>query len=226
MSSPPAFVEPGTSARQSARSNDEKLELAIKYMRDDLYFSIGDFVKALSTAKGAASGKRRAAFSKAAYEDPAVLKIYMGDNDSVDDKQACVRHLLVSHLDVGRVNLRREIKKLCGLPPFHATQQTEAGAFTRLNMGKVIKAVEDSCPLLMSILRAAMVPWHVNSAGSEEHSYQTVLRAVKSQSDAAAGEVTTRGQRPTVVTAYDNFEQMEHVKEQRVDNENSFRSVL
>ncbi|KAJ3454502.1 hypothetical protein MRS44_013102 [Fusarium solani] len=280
MSSPPAFVEPNTSARQSARSNDEKLELAIKYMRDDLYFSIGDFVKALSTAKGAASGKRRAAFSKAAYEDPAVLKIYMGDNDSADDSQVCARYRLISHLDVGRVNLRREVKKLCEMPPFRATQQAEAGAFTRLNMGKVIKAADDSCPLLMSILRPAMLPWHVNSAGNEEQyspqqgclitilavmcrsmhlkeasgfqlqmglylhskgvkrrqlealcrlglcsSYQTVLRAVKRQSDVAAGEVTSRGQQPTVVTAYDNFEQMEHVKEQRVDNEDSFRSV-
>ncbi|RSL76460.1 hypothetical protein CDV31_017374 [Fusarium ambrosium] len=120
MSSPPAFVEPDISVRQSARSNDEKLELAIKYMRDDLYFSIGDFVKALSTAKGAASGKRRAAFSKAAYEDPAVLKIYMGDIDSVDDRQVCARHRIISHLDVGRVNMRREVKKLCEMSPFRA----------------------------------------------------------------------------------------------------------
>ncbi|RYO79563.1 hypothetical protein DL766_010461 [Monosporascus sp. MC13-8B] len=69
------------------------------------------------------------------------------------------------------------------MPPFRATQQAEAVAFTRLNMGKVIKAAEDSCPLLMRIPV------------------------------------------PTAVTAYDNFEQMEHVKEQRVDNENSFRSI-
>ena len=66
MSSPPTFDNPDTylGARQSARSNDEKLELAIKYMREDLYFSIGDFIRALSTSKCAASGKRRAAFSK------------------------------------------------------------------------------------------------------------------------------------------------------------------
>jgi hypothetical protein len=279
MSSPPTFDNPDTSVRQSARSNDEKLELAIKYMREDLYFSIGDFIRALSTSKCAASGKRRAAFSNAAYEDPAVLKIYMGDKEFLDERQAHARSLLVRHLDVGRVNLRREVKKLCELPPFHAPQQ-DASAFTRLNMGNVIQTAEDSCPLLMSILRTTMMPWHVNSASIEEQyspqqgslvtilavmcrsmhlreasgfqlqmgiylhskgvkrrqlealhrlglcsSYQTVLRAVKRQSDAAAGEVTTRGRQPTVITAYDNFEQMEHVKEQRVDHENSFQSV-
>ena len=152
MSSLPAFDDPDTSVRQS--SNDEKLQLAVKNMREDLYFNIGDFVRALSTAKSAASGKRRAAFSKAAYEHPAVLKIYMGDKELVDDRQACVRSLLVRHLDVGCVNLRREVKKLCELPSFHAPQQ-DAGAFTRLNMGNVIKTAEDSHPLLMSILRTA-----------------------------------------------------------------------
>lgn len=48
---------------------------------------------------------------------------------------------------------------------------------------------------------------------------------IKRQSEAAAEAVTLRGQQPTAITAYDNFEQMEHVKEQRVDNENSFHSV-
>ncbi|EFZ03311.1 hypothetical protein X797_012230 [Metarhizium robertsii] len=279
MSSPPAFDNPDTSVRQSARSNDEKLELAVKYMREDLYFSIGDFIRALSTSKCAASGKRRAAFSNAAYEDPAVLKIYMGDKELVDERQAHARSLLVRHLDAGRVNLRREVKKLCELPPFHAPQQ-DASALTRLNMGNVIQTAEDSCPLLMSILRTTMMPWHVNSASIEEQyspqqgslvtilavmcrsmhlreasgfqlqmgiylhskgvkrrqlealyrlglcsSYQTVLRAVKRQSDAAVGEVTTRGWQPTVITAYDNFEQIEHVKEQQVGHDNSFQSV-
>ena len=37
--------------------------------------------------------------------------------------------------------------------------------------------------------------------------------------------MAARGQQPTVITAYDNFEQMEHVKEQRVDNQSSFHSV-
>ncbi|KAH6986910.1 hypothetical protein EDB80DRAFT_589859, partial [Ilyonectria destructans] len=75
ISSPPAFSELNISARQSVCSNNEKLELAIKYIRDDLYFSISNFIKVLLIAKGAASNKRRAVFSKAVYKDLAVLKI-------------------------------------------------------------------------------------------------------------------------------------------------------
>ncbi|KAH8743667.1 hypothetical protein F5883DRAFT_512169 [Diaporthe sp. PMI_573] len=56
-------------------------------------------------------------------------------------------------------------------------------------------------------------------------SYHKTLQVIKRQSEAAAEAVTLKGQQPTAVTAYDNFEQMEHVKEQRVDNENSFHSV-
>ncbi|KAH7118424.1 hypothetical protein EDB81DRAFT_817406 [Dactylonectria macrodidyma] len=43
-------------------------------------------------------------------------------------------------------------------------------------------------------------------------SYHKTLQVIKRQSEAAAEAVTLRGQHPTAVTAYDNFEQMEHVK--------------
>jgi hypothetical protein len=56
-------------------------------------------------------------------------------------------------------------------------------------------------------------------------SYHTITATIKKRTDQAAVEVAAKGQEPTVVTAYDNFEQMEHVREQRVDNENSFHSV-
>ncbi|KAH6986911.1 hypothetical protein EDB80DRAFT_589722, partial [Ilyonectria destructans] len=71
---------------QSVYSNNKKLELAIKYIQDNLYFSISNFIKVLLIAKGAASSKRRAIFSKAIYKDLAVLKIYIGDNNSIDNK--------------------------------------------------------------------------------------------------------------------------------------------
>jgi hypothetical protein len=56
-------------------------------------------------------------------------------------------------------------------------------------------------------------------------SYETTQRSIKRQTARAASLVAERGHAPTVVTAYDNFEQMEHVKEQRLDNQNTFHSV-
>jgi hypothetical protein len=56
-------------------------------------------------------------------------------------------------------------------------------------------------------------------------SYHKILQAISNQCDQSAAAVAQDGQQPTVVTAYDNFEQMEHVKEQRIDNQNSFHSV-
>lgn len=43
-------------------------------------------------------------------------------------------------------------------------------------------------------------------------SYHKTLQVIKRQSEAAAEAVTLRGEQPTAVTAYDNFEQMKHVK--------------
>jgi hypothetical protein len=56
-------------------------------------------------------------------------------------------------------------------------------------------------------------------------SYYTILGIIKKRSEQAAADVATVGRDPTAVTAYNNFEQIEHVKEQQVDNQNSFHSV-
>ena len=56
-------------------------------------------------------------------------------------------------------------------------------------------------------------------------SYRTTMRAIKKKNEESARRVAAQGNSPSVVTAYDNFEQMEHVKEQRLDNQSSFRSV-
>lgn len=56
-------------------------------------------------------------------------------------------------------------------------------------------------------------------------SYRTTIRAIKKQNEESAKRVAAQGQSPLVITAYDNFEQMEHVKEQRLDNQSSFHSV-
>lgn len=55
--------------------------------------------------------------------------------------------------------------------------------------------------------------------------YNTVIRAIKEQSTRAAAQVERMGQTDESVTAYDNFEVMEGVKEQRVDHQGAFHSV-
>jgi hypothetical protein len=56
-------------------------------------------------------------------------------------------------------------------------------------------------------------------------SYDTVIRAIKEQSAQAMVQVERMGQNDDSVTAYDNFEVMEGVKEQRVDHQGTFHSV-
>jgi hypothetical protein len=56
-------------------------------------------------------------------------------------------------------------------------------------------------------------------------SYDTVIRTIKEQSAGAALQVERMGQSDDSVTAYDNFEVMEGVKEQRVDHQGTFHSV-
>jgi hypothetical protein len=56
-------------------------------------------------------------------------------------------------------------------------------------------------------------------------SYGTVIRTIKDQSTQAVAQVEKMGQRDEAVTAYDNFEVMEGVKEQRVVHQGTFHSV-
>jgi len=56
-------------------------------------------------------------------------------------------------------------------------------------------------------------------------SYHTVIGVIKEQSVWAAEMVKGMGQSDASVTAYDNFELMEGVKEQRVDHQSTFHSV-
>lgn len=56
-------------------------------------------------------------------------------------------------------------------------------------------------------------------------SYHTILNIIKKQSEKAAVQVAAMGQSDASVTAYDNFEQTEGVKEQRLDHQGAFHSV-
>jgi hypothetical protein len=56
-------------------------------------------------------------------------------------------------------------------------------------------------------------------------SYSTIIGLIKDLSVQAAERVKNIGQNSASVTAYDNFEVMESVKEQRVDHQSTFHSV-
>jgi len=56
-------------------------------------------------------------------------------------------------------------------------------------------------------------------------SYKSVIELIKEQSTWAAERVESMGQGDASVTAYDNFELMEGIKEQRVDHQSTFHSV-
>jgi hypothetical protein len=56
-------------------------------------------------------------------------------------------------------------------------------------------------------------------------SYKTVQRALKSQRDCEATKVASMGSSEWAVTAYDNFEQVEGVKSQRLEDNSTFFSV-
>ncbi|KAI9776733.1 MAG: hypothetical protein M1839_009377 [Geoglossum umbratile] len=56
-------------------------------------------------------------------------------------------------------------------------------------------------------------------------SYDTIKRVVKTLADRGQDSIAITASTPGVITAYDNFEQMEGVKEQRMDSNSTFKSV-
>ncbi|KAF5122360.1 hypothetical protein E5D57_002265 [Metarhizium anisopliae] len=276
-SSPKPFSSQlNANARKKRRESAEKLDLVWRYIRDDLNWSIGDFVRALATSGGQTNAQRRTAFAKATFQDATVLDSFVGR--SGNKNIASSRGHLIQYLNIGAIELRQEIEQLSRLKPFLDTKGDEMVGFERLSSNQIIGAAEDKCPLLIQTLRSILTPEnhvrrcykgmedsgylinilavlcrsqqrnrssgfqiqlsiYLHSKGVKRRqlealqrlglcsSYHKTLQVIKKQSEQAAKAVAARGQQPTVITAYDNFEQMEHVKEQRVDNQSSFHSV-
>ncbi|KAJ3453151.1 hypothetical protein MRS44_018806 [Fusarium solani] len=226
-SPPPSPSQRNTDARKQKRDSTEKLDLIWKYIRDDLNWSIGDFVRALATSEGQRNTQRRTAFAKATFQDATVLDAYVGRSEN--RVVASSRGYLIQYLNIGAMELRQEIEQLGKITPFLYAQGQEVVDFERLDSNQIIEAAQQKCPLLMQTLRSVLRPHNHLRRGYEGHEDNgyliNVLAVIKRQSEHAAKAVAAKGQQPTVVTAYDNFEQMEHVKEQRVDNQGSFHSV-
>lgn len=265
--SPELQASTDTGIGRERRNGPEKLNLVWRYIVDEMNWSIGEFVHTLCTSEGQANTRRKTAFARVAYQDLAVLDACIGRSGGPGTAES--RGHLIEYLDIGAIELRKEIASLARFKPFHRSQEAEDGGFERLDMRKLIETAEKTCPLLLRTLRGVLQPHsqvrggydnlppqvdgvlvnilavmcgsqrrnessgfqlqlsvYLHSKGVKRRqiealhrlglccSYHKTLQVIKRQSEAAAEAVTLRGQQPTAVTAYDNFEQMEHVKEQ------------
>jgi len=241
-------------------------------MRNELGWSISDFIKALASAGGHNNARRKSNFAAAAYKDPEVVKCFFEDTDQPWDG---VRASVIDALDLGNNELRKEVGMLGSMAPFN--KYTPGGEFDSLDMDQTLNTIQEQAPLLLQLIRNIMAPeaqrtyqrqkepaarivtiisilcfsrrqntctsfqttlgLYLHSKGVKRRqlellgrlglvvNYSTVLNVIKEQSVRAAADVEVMGQRDDSVTAYDNFEVMEGVKEQRIDHQSTFHSV-
>jgi hypothetical protein len=111
-SSPPAFDPPqlppsrpqsraAQPNRKSPRTDDEKLDLVTQYLREELYWNLGDLVRALAGAQGSVNTRRKATFAEAAYQDSNVLKTFL--RDSTRQWTATSRKHIIEQLSIGGI---------------------------------------------------------------------------------------------------------------------------
>jgi hypothetical protein len=93
-----------------------------QYLREELYWNLGDFVRALAGAQGSVNTRRKATFAEAAYQDSNVLKTFLGD--WTRQWTATSRKHIIEQLSIGSIELREEIRKLGGLKPFYKSKVT------------------------------------------------------------------------------------------------------
>jgi hypothetical protein len=273
---------PANCSRKPTRSNDEKLDLAFNFLRDELGWGVSNFVTAMAASEAPHSTRRKDAFVKAAYENPEVLQSFL-----IDGKQrwgGC-RKPIIDALDLGNNELWKEVERLGTMAPFHKFHETSNNGFDTLAIDQSLKSMQNEAPLLLRLIRGIMVPekerrhapkdeqthhlqkdkttrivaimsilcysqrrntctgiqtslgLYLHSNGVKRQqiellhnlglvvSYGTIIQAIKQQSTGAAEQVKIIGQGDDAVTAYDNFEVMESVKEQRLDHQRTFHSV-
>lgn len=96
-------------------------------------------------------------FARVAYQDLAVLDVYIGYSGNPGTAKSRVH--LIKYLDVGPVELRKEIASLAKLKPFHGSQETEDGGFERLDMRQLIETAEKTYLLLLRTLCGVIQPY-------------------------------------------------------------------
>ena len=115
-------------------------------------WSISDFIRALTDAKGAVNAHRKAAFAAAAYKEPKVLESYFVDEG--------IRQSVTQALDLGSNELRKEVRKLSDIETFtkFSSNTGDERSYDMSDMGQVIDNVEKKAPLLLKILQDIMAP--------------------------------------------------------------------
>jgi hypothetical protein len=157
--SPSANDTPPDSRRRSPRSDTEKLEMACKYMRKELRWSISDLIKALASTHGANNARRKAAFAAAAYKDPEVVRCFFNDADELWNG---VKESVIGKLDLGKNELRKEVKSLNSIEPFNKYDPTlksrVLGEFGAFDIDQLLDTIQKEAPLLLQLIRDIMAP--------------------------------------------------------------------
>src|ERR1700761_3137938 len=110
LSSPPPS-SPNLSSK-ARRTNAEKIKLVTQYLTNELYWSLGDFFRAVATDSGPFNIRRRDSLVEVVYEDPMVLAACLGVKRPIKSKQREARSKLIQFLDIGGIELRDEIINL------------------------------------------------------------------------------------------------------------------
>ena len=150
---PPQSPAHNTSSRRGSPLSDaEKLDKVFECLRTSVYWSISDFIRALTVAKGAVNARRKAAFAAAAYKEPKVLESYFVDEG--------IRQSVTQALDLDSNELRKEVRKLNDIETFtkFSSNTGDERSYDMSDMGQVIDNVEKKAPLLLKILQDIMAP--------------------------------------------------------------------
>ena len=116
-------------------------------MRTSVYWSISDFIRALTDAKGAVNAHRKATFAAAAYKKPKVLESYFVDEG--------IRQSVTQALDLGSNELQKEVRKLNDIETFtkfSSNTGDERSYDMSDHMDQVIDNIKKKALLLLNIL--------------------------------------------------------------------------
>src|SRR5439155_23799922 len=104
-------------------------------LRTSVYWSISDFIRALTDAKGAVNARQKAAFAAATYKEPKVLESYFVNEG--------IRQLVTQALDLGSNELWKEVRKLSDIETFtkFSLNTRDERSYNMLDIGQVIDNV-------------------------------------------------------------------------------------
>src|SRR5436190_15245816 len=113
-------------------------------------WSISDFIRALTDAKGAVNARRKAAFAAAAYKEPKVLESYFVYKD--------IRQSVTQALNLDSNELRKKVRKLSDIKTFtkFSSNTGDERSYDMSDIDQVIDNIKKKAPLLLKILQDIM----------------------------------------------------------------------